>query len=230
MYKTYIEIFRPIEKCSQWHVWPEAVLPRTACAVSSIVQHHLMYNWVLAVRVYRCSSENLRPSVSPATRSSGLVHLVPPVEKPCTSFPPPTMFPPIFLWPSVFVVHCYSSFILFVCVKKPCHPLHALGICQGTISELPSPLRALAVQGSIYSGCSQPYFLSLLQRAVAGTVRDSFIAQTNLGTDLALRHTEVGPTITHICSLSCVVNGRNSFVSMGPERTSEAGRKTTKLV
>lgn len=97
MYKTYIEIFRPIEKCSQWHVWPEAVLPRTACAVSSVVEHHLMYNWVLAVRVYRCSSENLRPSVSPATSHT-------------------------FLWISSSCTSCGKTMYLF---STPCHvPSH----------------------------------------------------------------------------------------------------------
>lgn len=98
------------------------------------------------------------------------------------------------------------------------------------MSELPSPLQALAVQDSIYSACSQPYFVSLLQRAAAGKVQGSFVAQTTLGTDLAQRHTEVGTTIMYVKSFSSLVSSRNSFISMGPERTSEAGRKTTKLV
>lgn len=59
--------------------------------------------------------------LSHLNHSTESIHLAPPVEEQCASFPPPATSPPIFLWPPVFPVHCYSSFMLS-CVRKQAMP------------------------------------------------------------------------------------------------------------
>lgn len=59
----------------------------------------------------------------------------------------------------------------------------------------------------------------------------SFIAQSPVETDFALRPTEVASTVIHVSS---VVNSRNSFLSMGPNKwgwkeDNQAGQNQVKL-
>lgn len=89
----------------------------------------------------------------------------------------------------------------------------------------------IALVDASWAGECQHVFV---QRVVTGEVEDSFIAETPLETDFALRHTEVASTMMHVSSLTSVVSSRNSFVSMGPNKwgwkeNNQAGQNQAKL-